>query len=90
MIVLKFNLHGKSRLLHNGKQFIGGETRRQAGWAIQSNTAVALTVGGFEMLDVTEVELSEMIGGVPYKILDHSGGLGKPFMSVEIVNDNQK
>lgn len=86
MFLLKFRHQNKDYLLHNWNQFVGGNTEYQARQTAIQNTAKSISVGMFEIVEVkTSDELSNLIGGVPYKIIDFYGGFGLPFMAVEIV-----
>ena len=51
------------------------------------NTVKAISVGMFNISEVkTPEELSDLIGGIPYKIIDFRGGFGIPFMGVEVID----
>jgi len=73
-------------LLHDGESFVGGNTYEQAEYASINNSAKAVSVGGFDIVEITVEELSEAVGGVPYKILSIHGGL-IPSNGVEIVKE---
>lgn len=85
LYVLEFNHLGKKYLLHNGTQFIGGECEEEAHMSSLSNIYSGISIGGFSVIGVTEDELVEMIGGIPYKIISFESGL-VPFYGVEILN----
>ena len=87
MFLLKFKLHGKEYLLHNGEgeSFVGAMTEDTAHVISSQNVGKAIGVGGFEIVEVKDSEeLSNMIGGVPYSIISVSGGLGVYYSAVEI------
>lgn len=86
MFLLKCKINGKSHFLHDGTNFIGGNSFREAEQASLNNSAKAISVGGFDIVEMGVEELSEAIGGVPYTILHVNGGL-IPFEVVEIVNE---
>jgi hypothetical protein len=85
MFLLKFQVknEGKIMLLHDGESFVGGNTYQQAEYASINNSAKAVSVGGFDIVEMTEEELLKVVGGIPYKILAVHGGL-IPFNGVEI------
>ena len=90
MFLLKFRIEkeNKDMLLHDGEAFVGGNTYEQAEYASINNSAKAVSVGGFDIVEVTPKELAELIGTTvdfpQYKILAVHGGL-IPFSGVEIV-----
>lgn len=90
MFLLKFRVkdEDKEMLLHDGEAFVGGNSREQAEYASLNNSAKAVSVGGFDIVEVDAKQLAEMIGTnlekPEYKILAVHGGL-IPFSGVEIV-----
>jgi hypothetical protein len=92
MFLLKFKVEkeNKEMLLHDGEVFVGGNTHEQAEYASLNNSAKAVSVGGFDIVEVTIEKLAEMIGTTvenpQYKILAVHGGL-IPFNGVEIVKE---
>jgi len=91
MFLLKFSLNGKEYFMHNGEgeQFAGATSEAEAHLLAIHHTGKSIGVGGFEVTEVKDAEeLSVMIGGVPYSIIDISGGLGIPFCAVEIKHGN--
>lgn len=90
MFLLKFKVknEGKEMLLHHQGVFVGGDTYRQAEQACYDHSAKAVSVGGFDIIEVSMEELAEMIGTTvenpSFKILAVHGGL-IPFDGVEII-----
>lgn len=93
MFVLKVKIEGKPHLFHDGNFFVGGKTRKEAEIAAQNNSAVMVSVGGFDIVEVSPQELAEMLGTTvenpSYKILAAHGGL-IPFYVVPLVKDGGK
>ncbi len=87
MWLLEVKIEGKKFFLHDGECFIGANEERDIERVALENSAKIISVGGYQAVKVeTSEELAEMIGGVPYNILQVSGGL-LPFSSVEIVKE---
>lgn len=85
MFLLKFNVDGKQMLLHDGdNSFVGGNSKIEAELTSVNNIAKGISVGGFEIVEMTVEQLSSAIGGVPYHIMSVTGGL-LPFSGVEIL-----
>jgi hypothetical protein len=85
MFLLKFKHEGSDWLLHNGaNSFEGGNSRIECDICLRHHTAKSISIGGFEIVEMSVDELSKAIGGVPYKIISFSGGL-IPFSAVKIV-----
>lgn len=84
MFLLKFNHDGKEWFLHNGVNFEGGNSKQEAEKSVMAHTAKSVSIGGFEIVEMSVAELSKAIGGVPYSIISFSGGL-IPFSAVQIV-----
>ena len=85
MYLLQFTHSNKSYFLHDGETFIGGNTESEAKTAIIRNTGKSISIGGFDIVKMTTEELLKSIGGIPYSIINFSGGLGIPFCGVEIL-----
>lgn len=88
MIVLCFTVNGRKYLLHDGKEFQGGNSMLRAEQTALENSSVAVCVGGFQYLEVTKDHLAFLLG-IPienpvYSISQFSGGI-VPFFGVEVV-----
>ena len=87
MYLLQFTHEKKNYFLHDGETFIGGNSENEARIAIHNNTGKSISIGGFDIVKMSVDELSTIIGGVPYPIINFSGGLGIPFCGVEILGE---
>lgn len=92
MFLLRFKHKetGKKYLLYNSNAFVGGNTYESAEYASICNSAKAVSVGGFDIIEASVEMLAEMVGTTVEKpefhIIHFSGGL-IPFDGVEIVKE---
>ena len=81
--LLKFKHENKEYLLYKNNHFVGGNSQQQAQDQILANTGKSLSIKGFEIIEVENLEgLKEIVSEYPYKIINFSGGIGIPFEGV--------
>ena len=92
MFLLKFTHKetGKKYFLYDYDHFVGGNTYGSAEYACIENSAKSISVGGFDITEVSLEKLAEMIGTnvekPSYHIIHFTGGL-IPFDGVEVVKE---
>lgn len=76
MFLFKFKAEEKEYYLHNGeKAFIGADNFRLAEQYSFNNVFVFIGLGGLTVVEKTMEEVLKDIGGIPYHIIEVSGGL---------------
>ena len=78
MYLLKYIIKDVPYFLHDGETFVGTEDRKEADVIGRNLLVLAVSVGGFDIVEVKDsAELTRKIGGIPYPIIEHRGGIGQ-------------
>lgn len=86
---LTFKQNDKKYFLYDGDSFVAGSTDEKAHHLAALNTGISLSVRGFDIVPLDVEQLGKAVGGVPFKVMHFSGGMGKPFEGVEWQEDKK-
>jgi len=82
--LITFTYENKNWLLYSQDSFVGSENEAEAHKALEKYVNIMVSVNGrVEKFDFNK--LGELIGGVPFKIIDFFGGLGTKWEGVQLV-----